>query len=61
MKAITDTGSLKERLISKHAPNYEQSLGWEVSQKDYNRLTEIMRSFMPLIYKRILKLSIQEK
>jgi hypothetical protein len=54
IKALTDYGTFKDKHISKHAPNFEESQDLAVSPEDYEFVKESMAQALPQIYWNIL-------
>lgn len=61
IKAIGEKGTFREKHLSKHQPNYYQSIGFEVSKEDLDGTYALMRECLPKIYWNMLTAHYQEE
>lgn len=54
IKALTDEGTFKEKHISKHAPNAEESRGLAVNEEDMAKAQKSMAELLPQLYWNLL-------
>ncbi|QQR49520.1 hypothetical protein IPF37_01595 [bacterium] len=54
IKALNESGTFREKHISKHAPNHFESLGLEVNANDLREIYDILQPALPQIYWKML-------
>ncbi len=54
IKGLKDKGTFREKHLSKHAPNYYQSIGWRINSKDLADMYSELKKVLPDFYMNML-------